>query len=164
MWTQTDWTDQSSHLLVVCLERFWHWYINLIIGWFWPPLSCADSIRSNIVGGTNNNFVIQARYYQIFTIGSKTMRSSRVFFASMALLANGAPWKRFYQRVPDTPIPISVSWSNDGSEVNRLSNVRVDPAFISHFSIKPNTTSAPWLRPVSGKLVSTPQYDSAWRK
>ena len=66
--------------------------------------------------------------------------------------------------MPSAIIPSSVSSSNNGSEVNRLSNVTVDPAFTSHFSLKPNTTSALWPRPVSGKSVSTPEHGSAWRR
>ena len=29
------------------LERFQHWYINLFLGWLWPPLHCADRITGN---------------------------------------------------------------------------------------------------------------------
>ena len=61
----------TTHLLDVILKRFWDWCINSFFGWLWPPLSCADSIAGNIVGGTSNNFVIQPRHYQLFTIGSK---------------------------------------------------------------------------------------------
>ena len=66
----------TTHLLVEALKRFQHWYINSFLGWFWPSLSCADRITSNIVGGTSNNFVIQSRNYQIFAIGSKIIGSS----------------------------------------------------------------------------------------
>ena len=66
--------------------------------------------------------------------------------------------------MPSAPTPSSCRSSNYGSEVNRLSKETVDPAFTSHFSIKPNTTSAPWPKPVSCKSVSTLQYGSAWRR
>ena len=55
----------------------------------------------------------------------------------MVLLATGAPWKRLSRRVPSIPIPGAVNSPNDGSEVNRLSNVTFDPAFTSHFQSNP---------------------------
>ena len=81
------------------------------------------------------------------------------FFASVVLLATGFSW-----RVLSAIIPSSFSSSNNGSEVNRFSNVVVGPAFTSHFSMKLKTTSAPWPRPVSRKSVLAPQYGSAWRR
>ena len=69
------------------------------------------------------------------------------------------PWKPFCQTVPN---PQSVSSSNNWRDVKRLSTVTVDPAFTLHFSIKPSTTS-PWPRPISVKLVSASQNYSAWR-
>ena len=66
----------TTHLLVAILIRFWHWYINTFLGWPWPPLSCADRIAGNIVGGTSKKLVNQPRHYQIFTIGSKIKGSS----------------------------------------------------------------------------------------
>ena len=66
----------TTHLLVAILIRFWHWYINTFLGWPWPPLSCADRIAGNIVGGTSKKLVNQPRHYQILTIGSKIKGSS----------------------------------------------------------------------------------------
>ena len=150
----------TIHWLVAALKIFLHWHINLFLGWHWPQLSFSDRITGNIVGGTSNNFNIEPRHYQIFAIDSKIVGS----FASVVLLTTGVPWKRFSRRMPKALIPSSVRSSNNGSKVNRLSNVTVDPAFTSHFSIKPSPTSTPWPRPVSGKSVSTPQYGSAWRR
>ena len=66
----------TNHLLVAVLKRFWHWKINSFLGWLWPPLSCAEKIAGNIVGGATNNFVIQPRHCQNFTIGIKIIKSS----------------------------------------------------------------------------------------
>ena len=81
------------------------------------------------------------------------------FLASVVLLATGAPRKWFCQRVQSAQIPSLVSSSDNRSEVDRFSNVMIDSVFTSHFSIKPNIAFAPWPR-----LVSTPQYGSAWNR
>ena len=76
LWPNAESKCGHTHLLLVVVKRLRHWYISSFLGWLWPPFSCADRITGNIVGGTSNNFVIQLRHYQIFTIGSKIIGSS----------------------------------------------------------------------------------------
>ena len=159
----------TTHLLVVVLRKFQHWYINSFLDSLWPPLSCA--IR--ITGNTRSNLVVTEVTQVTALLSSQDTtkilpsvaksKDPLGFFASVVLPVTGVPWKRFCRRVPSALIPSSVSSSNKGSEVNKLSCATIDPACTSHFSIKPNTTSAPWSRAVSDKSVSTPQYGSAWR-
>ena len=136
----------TTHLLVAVLRRFQHWYINSFLDSLWPPLSRA--IR--ITGNTRNNLAV-TKVTQVTALLSSQDTTKILpsvakskdplgFFASVVLLGTGVPWKR---RVPSALIPSSVSSSNNGSEINKLSYVTIDPACTSHFSIKPNTSSAP---------------------
>ena len=142
MWTQIDRTDRHN-LFACCSPRKVLALVHQLVCWLTLTTTelCWQDYICNIVDGTNNNFVIQPRCYQIFTIGSKDPLQG--FFASVVLLATRASWKWSCRRVPSAPIPSSVSSSNNGSEVNRLPDITVDPAFTSHFSIKPETTYAP---------------------
>ena len=56
------------------------------------------------------------------------------------------------------------SSSNKGKEVKRLSKVTEKPLDKPFFSTRPNTSLAPWPRPVFDSLVSAPQYGSALNK
>ena len=136
----------NINLLILVLKRFEHWYINSFLGWLWTPMSCADRITGNIVGCTSNKFCYPAK-----TLPNIYHRLG--FFVNFVLLTTGALWKRFCQRVSNASIPSSVTSFKNRSKVSRSSNVTADPALTSHFSIKPNTLSAPWPRPVANQYL-----------
>ena len=86
------------------------------------------------------------------------------WFSFEVHLFSGAPCSLFSWMVPTPYIPKSVSLLRSGNLVKKLSIATSDPLNISHFSIKPRPTSKPCPNSISGKLVSLPQYGSAWRR